>query len=141
MRARAGSDRRVRRVAALGLAVATAVAGLTPAAAPGAGGNPRVSATPSSVRFGHVQTVSGHQWPVIEFCRRTVRLTLRSAQNAVDLGTARVRDNGTFTRRWTPRRSQVGAGAWKVVVRLRCESGKDGSTRFVRRSVPVTIRS
>jgi hypothetical protein len=109
MRERAGSGQRGRRVAALGLAGVTLVAAMAPAASFAAGGNPRVSATPGTVRFGHVQTISGHQWAVNEFCRRTVRLTLRSAQNSVDLGTARVRDNGTFTRRWTPRRAAVGA--------------------------------
>jgi hypothetical protein len=141
MRERSGSDGRGRRVAALGLAGVTMVAGLTPAAASGAANRARVSATPSTVRFGHVQTVSGHQWAVNEFCRRTVRLTLRSAAGSVPLGTARVRDNGTFTRHWTPRRATVRAGTWKVEASLRCESGKDGSAIFLRRTVSVKIRS
>jgi hypothetical protein len=129
----------MRRVA-LTLVVLIAAGAVAPAAGLGAGSRPRVSATPGTVRFGHQQTISGHQWPVIEFCRKTVRLTLRSPQNSVGLGTARVRANGTFTKHWTPRRARVGAGRWQVEASLRCESGKDGSTIFTRRSVPVRIR-
>src|SRR5262245_38067659 len=91
--------------------VATAVVAV-PSVAQGA--PPRLSATPRHVAFGQQQLVSGHQWAVIEFCRRTVRVELVSEQNRVDLGTARIRDNGTFTRRWTPRRAKVGAGSWQV---------------------------
>lgn len=138
MRAGTGSDHRVRRSAAIGLVAVTIVAMAVPATAQA---RPRVSATPASVRFGHVQLVSGHGWAVNEFCRRTVRLFLQSAQNRFSIGTARVRDNGTFTRRWTPRRAQVGAGSWKLVAQLRCESGKDGSNIFVRKTTSVKIRS
>ena len=34
----------------------------------------------------------------------------------------------------------VGAGDWRLVARLRCESGDDGSAVFVRRSKRIRIR-
>ena len=64
---------------------------------------------------------------MIEFCSRTVRLSLRSDQNAFRIGTVRVRDSGRFRFEWVPRRAKVGAGRWRLVARMRCESGKDGS--------------
>ena len=131
----------MRRSGVLTLAIATCVVALAPPAALGAGGRPRISATPRTVHFGQQQVVSGHQWAVIEFCRRTVRVELVSAQNRVNLGTARIRANGTFTRRWTPRRAAVGAGRWHVRATQRCESGKDGSAIYVRRATPIRIAS
>jgi hypothetical protein len=126
---------------ALALVGVVSAVAIAPAVAFAAGGgHPRVSATPRTVHFGQQQTVSGHGWAVIEFCRRTVRLSLVSAQNVADIGTARIRDDGTFTRRWTPRRAAVGAGDWNLRVTQRCESGKDGSTIFVRRAIPIHIR-
>jgi hypothetical protein len=50
-----------------------------------------------------------------------------------------VRTDGTFRRRWTPRRSRVGAGRWRLVVRMRCESGQDGSPVIVRKSRAIRI--
>lgn len=130
-------QRHVRRGWAVALVAAATAVVAVPSTASAA--RPRLSATPRAVHFGQQQVVRGHQWAVIEFCRRTVRVELVSVQNRVDLGTARVRDDGSFTRRWTPRRSQVGAGAWRVRATQRCESGKDGSTIFVRRSVPIQV--
>jgi hypothetical protein len=121
------------------LAAVTCVAALASPAALAAGGRPRLSVTPRDVHFGQQQLVSGHQWAVIEFCRRSVRVELVSAQNRVDLGTARIRPNGTFSRTWTPRRSTVGAGRWKVRATQRCESGKDGSAIYVRRALPIRV--
>jgi hypothetical protein len=110
-----------------------AVAGAAPAAAP------RLTAAPNPVSFGQAVIVQGREWPVFENCRRRVRLSLRSDQNAFVLGSAPVRANGRFTFRWTPRRSEVGAGAWRLVAVLRCESGEDGSPVLVRRAVPLHI--
>jgi hypothetical protein len=90
-------------------------------------GRERISAVPGSVDFGETLTVRGSGWPVIEFCSRTVRLSLSSGQNAFAIGRVRVRDNGRFAFRYVPRRGAVGAGFWRVVARMRCESGKDGS--------------
>lgn len=99
----------------------------------------RVTASPNPVQLGQTLTIRGAGWPVIEFCQRTIRLTLRSSQNAVPIGTARIRRSGRFVRRWTPRAARVGPGAWRVVARLRCESGDDGSPVIVRRSVALRI--
>ena len=100
-----------------------------------------ISVSPASVRFDHVQTVKGKDWPVIEFCSRTVRLRLESPQNELKIGTAKVKTDGTFRRRWTPRRAKVGAGRWRLVVRMHCESGEDGSTVTVKRSRIIRIRN
>ena len=45
-----------------------------------------ISVSPASVRFDHVQTVKGKDWPVIEFCSRTVRLRLESPQSEFKIG-------------------------------------------------------
>jgi hypothetical protein len=76
---------------------------------------------------------------VIEFCRRRVRLRLESDQNALLIGFARVRDNGRFTRSFTPTASKAGPGRWRVVARLRCESGEDGSPNFITRKRRLRI--
>jgi hypothetical protein len=34
---------------------------------------------------------------------------------------------------------QVGAGRWRVVARLRCESGQDGSANFITRRAGLRI--
>jgi hypothetical protein len=101
---------------------------------------PSLTAAPNPVNFGQTVAIKGKRWPVIEFCSRTVRLSLRSTQNAFPLGTERVRLNGRFRFEWVPRRSKVGAGQWRVVARMRCESGDDGSPNPVRRSAPLRIR-
>ena len=100
----------------------------------------RLSASPNPVSFGQELTIRGRGWPVIEFCPRRVRLVLRSDQNEFRIGFTRVRDSGRFVHRFTPRRSRVGAGRWRLVARLRCESGDDGSPVFVRRSLRLRIR-
>jgi hypothetical protein len=125
------------RAAVLRVAVvaALAVAGAAPAAAA-----PRIGVSPNPVDRDGEQTVRGRGWPVIEFCSRTVRVSLRSAQNAVALGTTRVRRSGRFRFRWTPADENVGAGRWRLVARMRCETGDDGSPNPVRRSVRIRVR-
>jgi hypothetical protein len=111
-----------------------------PAILPGlAEGRERIRAAPSSVGFGETLTVRGSGWPVIEFCSRMVRLSLRGGQNAFAIGSVRVRDSGRFVFRHVPRRGEVGAGFWRVVARMRCESGKDGSPIIRRASDDVRI--
>jgi hypothetical protein len=91
------------------------------------------------VHLDHRVTIKGSQWPVIEFCRRTVRLRLESAQNAVLIGFSHVKVSGRFTRHFTPKTGKIGPGKWKVVARLRCESGQDGSPNFIVRRKALRI--
>ena len=99
----------------------------------------RITATPQTINRADTQTVRGRGWPVIEFCSRTVRVSVRSAQNSVPIAQRHVRDTGRFTFRWIPRNKNIGKGSWRLVARMRCESGKDGSTFFVRASTRITI--
>jgi hypothetical protein len=126
----------MRRLAVIPLAAAGLVL-LAPAAP--AVGPPRLSVTPSTVHLGHQVTIKGREWPVIEFCKRSVRLRLESGQNAVLIGFAHIRDDGRFTRHFTPKKGKVGAGKWRVVARLRCESGEDGSPNFITRKKKLRI--
>jgi hypothetical protein len=98
-----------------------------------------ISASPNPVHFGEKLTVTGKGWPVIEFCTRTVRLSLRSDQNALHIGSTKVGDRGRLRFEWIPRRSKVGAGRWTLRARMNCESGKDGSTVPVRASLKLRI--
>ena len=126
----------MRRLAVIPLAAAGLVV-LAPAAP--AVGPPHLSVTPSTVHLGHQVTIKGSQWPVIEFCKRRVRLRLESSQNAVLIGFAHVKDDGRFTRHFTPKQGKVGTGKWRVVARLRCESGEDGSPNFITRRKRLRI--
>jgi hypothetical protein len=109
-----------------------------PAAAEAA---PRISVSPRVVDADEEQTVKGRGWPVIEFCERRVRIRLVSDQNLVTLGRVRVRDSGRFTFRWTPDDANVGApSSWRLVARMMCESGDDGSPNPVRVSKRVRVR-
>ena len=120
---------------ALVLAVVMSLALAAPAAA-----RQSIAASPNPVRYGQTLVVTGKGWPVIEFCSRTVRLSLRSDQNAFRIGTVRVGDRGRFRFNWIPRRTKVGTGRWQLIARMRCESGKDGSPVPTRASVPLRIR-
>jgi hypothetical protein len=124
---------RMRRIAIVGtLALALAV----PASAAAA---QRISASPKTVGRTAVQTVRGSGWPVIEFCSRTIRVSVRSAQNAAPIAQRHISDTGRFTFRWIPRNKNIGPGSWTLLARMRCESGKDGSTRFVRATTRITV--
>jgi hypothetical protein len=109
------------------------------ATAPAAQADPRVTANPNPIPFGEKQTVEGRGWPVIEFCSRTVRLSLRSDQNAFRIGRDRVNTRGRFRFTWIPRRRDVGRGDWTLVAHMRCESGQDGSPNLVRATAPIRI--
>jgi hypothetical protein len=89
---------------ALAIAVVVCLAAAAPAAA-----KRSISASPNPVHFGETLVVKGKGWPVIEFCSRTVRLSLRSDQNAFGIGSTRVGDRGRFRFEWVPRRAKVGA--------------------------------
>src|SRR3954447_1891447 len=114
----------MRRLAVIPLAAAGLVV-LAPAAP--ALGPPHLTVSPGTVHLGHQVTIKGTQWPVIEFCKRKVRLRLEADQTAVRTAFAHVTDRGPSPRHFTPRKGKVGTGTWRVVARLRCESGEDGS--------------
>jgi hypothetical protein len=113
--------------------------GLVPAAPAPAAGPPHLTVSAQTVQLDDEVTIRGHAWPVIEFCRRRVRLRLESDQNAVLIGFARIRDNGRFTRQWVPESGEIGPGRWRIVARLRCESGDDGSPNFITRRRALRI--
>jgi hypothetical protein len=121
---------------AIVLAGATAAAAAIPATAQAP---QRITATPQTVNRAAIQTVRGSNWPVIEFCSRTIRVSVRSDQNSVPIAQRHIGINGRFRFRWIPRNRNVGRGSWRLVARMRCESGKDGSTIFVRASTRITI--
>ena len=110
-----------------------------PAAPARAGGSQRISAAPKTVALTATQTVSGRGWPVIEFCSRTVRAYVKSAQNVAPIAQRHIKDNGRFTFRWVPRNKNIGRGEWTLVVKMLCESGDDGSTHFVRATTRITV--
>jgi hypothetical protein len=113
---------------------------LTAAAPAAAQAPPRIAADPATVDRADVQTVRGRNWPVFENCSRTIRVAVRSAQNLAPIAQRRVRTNGRFSFRWVPRNKNIGPGRWRLVARMRCESGRDGSTFFVRASTAIRIR-
>jgi hypothetical protein len=121
---------------------AAVIASLTTAAgiATAAPGDPRITADPAVVDSNAIQTVRGRNWPVIEFCSRTIRVSVRSPQNSAPIAQRRVSDSGRFRFRWIPDNKNIGPGRWRLVARMRCESGEDGSTVFVRASTPIRIR-
>ena len=115
------------------LATLAGVAGAAP-------GDPRITADPAVVDSNAIQTVRGRNWPVIEFCSRTIRVSVRSPQNAAPIAQRHISDSGRFRFRWIPDNKNIGPGRWRLVARMRCESGKDGSTSFVRASTLIRIR-
>jgi len=115
------------------------LAALLAAPAAASAAPPFLKVTPNRIHLGETTTIKGSQWPVIEFCKRRVRLRLESPQNAVLIGFTRINDNGRFSRNFTPKKNKIGAGRWKIVARLRCESGEDGSPNFITRKRKLRI--
>jgi hypothetical protein len=120
--------------------LATSIACLVLASPAGAATAPTLSVSPNPVSFGQTLTARGKHWPVIEFCKRTVHVRLRSAQNAFEIGTAHVKASGRWLFDHKIRHSEVGAGHWTLVARLNCESGNDGSPNPVIRRRALTIQ-
>jgi len=118
---------------------AVVTAGAALAAPASAAAVPHISATPQTVARNAIQTVHGRGWPVIEFCSRTVRVSVRSPQNSAPIAQRHIGENGRFTFRWIPRNKNVGRGSWTMVARMRCESGRDGHRFFVRATTHITI--
>jgi hypothetical protein len=108
-------------------------------AVPAVGAAQRVTATPKTVNRTATQTVRGSGWPVIEFCSRTIRAFVKSPQNVAPIAQRHIGDNGRFTFRWVPKNKNIFRGDWTLVVKMRCESGDDGSTHFVRATTRITI--
>ena len=91
------------------------VASLSAAAgvASAAPGDPRVTADPIRVDRTDVRTVRGRGLPVIEFCSRTVRIFVVSAQNSAPIAQRHVSDRGHFSFRWIPKNKNIGPGRWR----------------------------
>ena len=117
---------------------AAVIASLTTAA--GAQAAQSITADPARVGSADVQTVRGRNWPVIEFCSRTVRVSVRTAQNSAPIAQRRVSDAGRFRFRWIPQNKNIAPGRWRLVARMRCESGNDGSTVIVKASTLIRVR-
>ena len=100
-------------------------------------GQERLTVSPGSVGEGQPLTIRGSGWPVIEFCSRNVHLSLRGGQQLFGIGTARTNLNGRFTFPFVTR--NVGVGFWRVIARMRCESGQDGSPVIRRASAPLRV--
>jgi hypothetical protein len=98
-----------------------------------------ITATPRTVNRAAIQTVRGGGWPVIEFCSRTIRVFVKSPQNVAPIAQRHIQDNGRFAFRWIPKNKNIGRGDWTLVAKMRCESGEDGSTHFVRATTRITI--
>ena len=104
-----------------------------------------MTASPAAVSHGQTVTIKGAGWGVIEFCKPRVTLTLRRAAPLSPLSIAtvalrtRAANAGTFSTTWTVPAS-VHAGARTIVATQRCESGKNGAVRLVRRTTTVRVR-
>jgi hypothetical protein len=116
-----------------------AVIGALAAVPASAAAQPHITASPLTVKRTEIQTVRGRNWPLIEFCSRTVRVSVRSAQNSVPIAQRHVNDSGAFGFRWIPKNRNIGRGDWTLVARMRCESGEDGSTVVLTRKRRITI--
>ena len=54
--------------------------------------------------------------------------------------TVRVRRSWRCALGWVPEQANAGPARWRVVARMRCESGKDGSPVTIRRRAALQIR-
>jgi hypothetical protein len=120
------------------LTAVVAVVALAVTASPAAAAQ-HITASPKTVKRTAIQTVRGNGWPVIEFCSRTIRVFVKSPQNVAPIAQRHIGADGRFTFRWVPKNKNVGRGDWTLVAKMRCESGKDGSTHFVRATTPITV--
>jgi hypothetical protein len=109
------------------------------AASAGAASNPSIHVQPATVAFGQSFTVTGEHWPVIEFCSRKMRFSLRSDQNAVAIGHARITKKGKFTFTYKVKKGAVGGGDWLVQAKQACESGEDGHPTPIKVRAPIHI--
>ena len=91
------------------LATTVGIAGIATAAP-----DPTITADPVRVDSNAIQTVRGRNWPVIEFCSRTIRVSVRSPQNSAPIAQRHVSDSGRFRSAGSPttRTSLRAAGGW-----------------------------
>jgi hypothetical protein len=118
---------------------APAIALTLVAAAPAAAA-PSIDVAPRVVDRDETQVVKGRGWPVFESCEREVVILLKSDQNRVRLDDVRVRRSGRFRFEWNAVEENVGSGRWRLVARMECESGDDGSAIFIRRRAAIRVR-
>ena len=120
--------RRLRTTATLLISTASLVAPTIASA------SPNLWVHPSTASAGAAVTIRGSGWPVIEFCRRRVTLTVDNRR----IGSIRVTTNGRFAFAWTvPTTTSTGRHA--IRARMLCESGLDGSPRPVKRKAYLRI--
>jgi hypothetical protein len=108
---------------------------LGPATAVDAAGGPTLRVTPRAVSAGSPVVIRGRHWPVIEFCRPRVTVTME--HRLVGRIPPRPED-GSFVLRWTIPAS-VPAGRHTIRARQRCESGRDGQAVFVTRATSLRV--
>jgi hypothetical protein len=118
----------------------TVLATLLLAAPASAAAKPSISVSPSSLGVGETVEITGRGYMVFENCVRRVSVSLRSSQNVVSLGRARVSSRGRFTLEVTPHDRNAGNGRWRVVASQRCESGDDGEPFAIRAGTTLTLR-
>jgi hypothetical protein len=127
-----------RSIAGRGTATATALLAallLGPATAVDAAGGPTLRVTPRAASAGSPVVIRGRHWPVIEFCRPRVTVTMEHRL----VGRIRPRpEDGSFARRWTVPAS-VPAGRHTIRATQRCESGRDGHAVFVTRATSLRV--
>lgn len=127
-----------RSIAGRGTATAAALlAGvlLGPATAVDAAGGPTLRVTPRAGSAGSAVVIRGRHWPVIEFCRPRVTVTMEHRL----VGRIRPQpEEGSFALRWTVPAS-VPAGRHTIRATQRCESGRDGHAVFVTRATSLRV--
>ena len=125
-------------LAAAPLTVALLAAPLAAAAAP-AQAAPSVSAAPKPIAFGEILTITGKGWPVIEVLQPDGPPVAQEPAERVPDRHRPHAPRRAHPAPLDPRRSEVGAGQWRLVARMRCESGNDGSPIIQRASTRLRI--
>ena len=127
-----------RSIAGRGTATAAALLAallLGPATAVDAAGGPTLRVTPRAASAGSAVVIRGRHWPVIEFCRPRVTVTIDHRL----IGRIRPRpEDGSFALRWTVP-STVPAGRHTIRATQRCESGRNGHAVFVTRATSLRV--
>ena len=127
------------------LAATVAIGGLSAGTALACGGrsaraHTTFAASPQTVVPGRVVRFHGQHWGTGEFCPKaqvTLMVKAGMGQLGIFVGQAKVRSDGSWKVRWqTPADEQIGTSL-TILAREYCESGKDGSTIAVERTVKI----